>query len=136
MRWGSACPNNGGDGRGGLRLLERSACRAASCAAAGMPSGRGAAACRGMLLLVCPAPTPPHPPCTPLCPRRPPGLLIFADWYHEESIKKLRFFDDNTRSWWDAATGEALVGSVRAGLRCCMVVAPLGPPVARLPPAA
>lgn len=34
------------------------------------------------------------------------GLVIFADWYHEDTVRKLRFFDDNTRSWWDAATGE------------------------------
>jgi hypothetical protein len=34
-----------------------------------------------------------------------PGLLVFADWYHLESIEKLRFYDDNTRSWWEAATG-------------------------------
>ena len=33
------------------------------------------------------------------------GLLVFADWYHLDTIHKLRFFDDNTRSWWDAATG-------------------------------
>ncbi len=30
---------------------------------------------------------------------------MFADWYHLDTIHKLRFFDDNTRSWWDAATG-------------------------------
>lgn len=39
------------------------------------------------------------------CPVNSTGLLIFADWYHVESIQKLRFFDDNTRSWWEAATG-------------------------------
>ena len=39
------------------------------------------------------------------CPLSHPGLLVFADWYHLESIKKLRFYDDNSRSWWEAATG-------------------------------
>ncbi|EFN59013.1 hypothetical protein CHLNCDRAFT_33771 [Chlorella variabilis] len=37
------------------------------------------------------------------------GLLVFADWYHLESIQRLRFYDDNTRSWWEAATGGANV---------------------------
>lgn len=37
------------------------------------------------------------------------GLLVFADWYHLESVRRLRFFDDNTRSWWEAATGGANV---------------------------
>jgi hypothetical protein len=34
---------------------------------------------------------------------------VFADWYHLESIQRLRFYDDNTRSWWEAATGGANV---------------------------
>lgn len=34
------------------------------------------------------------------------ALLVFAEWYHLETIGKLRFYDDNTRSWWDAATGD------------------------------
>jgi membrane-bound transcription factor site-1 protease len=37
------------------------------------------------------------------------GLLVFADWYELESVKKMRFYDDNTRSWWEAATGGANV---------------------------
>ena len=36
----------------------------------------------------------------------PAGLLVFADWYHLETIRSVRFYDDNTRAWWDAATGE------------------------------
>lgn len=55
-----------------------------------------AIACYGALLLHCLMPTP-LPPSA--------GLLVFADWYHLDTIHKLRFFDDNTRSWWDAATG-------------------------------
>jgi membrane-bound transcription factor site-1 protease len=38
-------------------------------------------------------------PCT--------GLLVFAEWYDLDTIRRLRFYDDNTRSWWDAATGGA-----------------------------
>eukprot|EP00889_Picochlorum_renovo_P007706 jgi/Picre1/34736/NNA_002202.t1 len=35
------------------------------------------------------------------------GLLIAADWYDLETIHKMRFYDDNTRSWWEAVTGGA-----------------------------
>lgn len=37
------------------------------------------------------------------------GLVIFADWYDVDTIEKMRFYDDNTRSWWEAATGGANV---------------------------
>ena len=37
------------------------------------------------------------------------GLLVYADWYDLDSVKKMRFYDDNTRSWWEAATGGANV---------------------------
>jgi membrane-bound transcription factor site-1 protease len=37
------------------------------------------------------------------------SLLVFADWYNVETMVKMRFFDDNTRSWWTPATGGANV---------------------------
>lgn len=37
------------------------------------------------------------------------GLIVFADWYHLETMVKMRFFDDNTRSWWTPVTGGANV---------------------------
>ncbi|CAM6083630.1 unnamed protein product [Calypogeia fissa] len=37
------------------------------------------------------------------------GLIVFADWYHLDTMVKMRFFDDNTRSWWTPATGGANV---------------------------
>ncbi|GIL57416.1 hypothetical protein Vafri_12651 [Volvox africanus] len=37
------------------------------------------------------------------------NLLVFADWYNLASLDQMRFFDDNTRSWWDPATGGANV---------------------------
>eukprot|EP00897_Mesotaenium_endlicherianum_P007974 jgi/Mesen1/7204/ME000371S06292 len=37
------------------------------------------------------------------------GLVVFADWYHVDTMVKMRFFDDNTRSWWTPATGGANV---------------------------
>jgi hypothetical protein len=61
-------------------------------------------------LLLCHPPAPPHSPALIHPPHPPPpGLLVFADWYHLESVRRLRFFDDNTRSWWEAATGGANV---------------------------
>ncbi|XP_068647633.1 subtilisin-like protease SBT6.1 [Aristolochia californica] len=35
------------------------------------------------------------------------GLAVFADWYNVDTMVKMRFFDDNTRSWWTAITGGA-----------------------------
>lgn len=35
------------------------------------------------------------------------GVVVFADWYHVDTMVKMRFFDDNTRSWWTPATGGA-----------------------------
>ena len=33
------------------------------------------------------------------------GLLIFAEWYNVDTMVKMKFFDDNTRSWWTPVTG-------------------------------
>ncbi|XP_057750293.1 subtilisin-like protease SBT6.1 [Arachis stenosperma] len=33
------------------------------------------------------------------------GLAIFAEWYNVDTMVKMRFFDDNTRSWWTPVTG-------------------------------
>ncbi|KAG2718459.1 hypothetical protein I3760_03G221600 [Carya illinoinensis] len=35
------------------------------------------------------------------------GLAVFAEWYNVETMVKMRFFDDNTRSWWTPVTGGA-----------------------------
>ena len=40
------------------------------------------------------------------------GLAIFADWYDLKVIDQMRFYDDNTRSWWDAVTGGANVPAI------------------------
>ncbi|XP_019106996.1 subtilisin-like protease SBT6.1 isoform X2 [Beta vulgaris subsp. vulgaris] len=37
------------------------------------------------------------------------GLAVFAEWYNVETMVKMRFFDDNTRSWWTPVTGGANV---------------------------
>lgn len=35
------------------------------------------------------------------------SVIVVADWYNEGLMKEARFFDDNTRSVWDALTGGA-----------------------------
>ncbi|CAN7114522.1 unnamed protein product [Brassica rapa subsp. narinosa] len=35
------------------------------------------------------------------------GLILFAEWYNVDTMVKMRFFDDNTRSWWTPVTGGA-----------------------------
>ncbi|XP_056852389.1 subtilisin-like protease SBT6.1 isoform X2 [Raphanus sativus] len=37
------------------------------------------------------------------------GLIVFAEWYNVDTMVKMRFFDDNTRSWWTPVTGGANV---------------------------
>ncbi|KAK9697678.1 hypothetical protein RND81_08G053300 [Saponaria officinalis] len=37
------------------------------------------------------------------------GLAVFAEWYNVDTMVKMRFFDDNTRSWWTPITGGANV---------------------------
>ncbi len=32
-------------------------------------------------------------------------LVVFAEWYNVASMMQMRFFDDNTRSWWTPVTG-------------------------------
>ena len=36
------------------------------------------------------------------------GLIVFAEWYNVDIMAKMRFFDDNTRSWWTPITGAAI----------------------------
>ncbi|XP_024032311.1 subtilisin-like protease SBT6.1 isoform X2 [Morus notabilis] len=33
------------------------------------------------------------------------GLVVFSEWYNVDTMVKMRFFDDNTRSWWTPVTG-------------------------------
>ncbi|XP_038699806.1 subtilisin-like protease SBT6.1 isoform X2 [Tripterygium wilfordii] len=35
------------------------------------------------------------------------GIAVFAEWYNLDTMVKMRFFDDNTRSWWTPITGGA-----------------------------
>ncbi|KAJ3683096.1 hypothetical protein LUZ60_013323 [Juncus effusus] len=40
------------------------------------------------------------------------GLIVFAEWYHLETMVKMTFFDENTRSWWTPITGGANVPAI------------------------
>ena len=33
------------------------------------------------------------------------SVLLFADWYNESVMRKVKFFDENTRQWWTPNTG-------------------------------
>ncbi len=33
------------------------------------------------------------------------SLLVIGDWYSADVMKKINFFDENTRQWWSPATG-------------------------------
>lgn len=48
------------------------------------------------------------------------GLLLFPEWYSLDSMARMRFFDDNTRSWWTPATGGSNIPAVNE------LVAPYG----------
>jgi hypothetical protein len=50
------------------------------------------------------------------------GLLVFGEWYNADVQAKMRFFDDNTRSWWTPITGGTAAGSSRRHLAHCMPV--------------
>ncbi|XP_047308534.1 subtilisin-like protease SBT6.1 isoform X2 [Impatiens glandulifera] len=48
------------------------------------------------------------------------GLIVFSEWYNIDTMVKMRFFDDNTRSWWTPVTGGANVPALND------LLAPLG----------
>ncbi|KAL8120158.1 subtilisin-like protease SBT6.1 isoform X2 [Apium graveolens] len=48
------------------------------------------------------------------------GLAVFAEWYNVDTMVKMRFFDDNTRSWWTPVTGGANIPALND------LLAPLG----------
>ncbi|XP_061401964.1 membrane-bound transcription factor site-1 protease [Musca vetustissima] len=37
------------------------------------------------------------------------GVIVFADWYNTTVMRKMKFFDENTREWWMPDTGGANV---------------------------
>lgn len=37
------------------------------------------------------------------------SIVVFADWYNVTVMKKIKFYDENTKQWWTPATGGANV---------------------------
>ena len=37
------------------------------------------------------------------------GLIVFGEWYNVDTMIKMKFFDDNTRSWWTPVTGASFI---------------------------
>jgi membrane-bound transcription factor site-1 protease len=37
------------------------------------------------------------------------SIALFADWYNVDVMRKIKFFDENTKQWWTPATGGANV---------------------------
>ena len=33
------------------------------------------------------------------------SLIVFADWYNVDVMRKIKFYDENTRQWWMPDTG-------------------------------
>jgi membrane-bound transcription factor site-1 protease len=33
------------------------------------------------------------------------SIALFADWYNVDVMRKIKFFDENTKQWWTPATG-------------------------------
>ena len=33
------------------------------------------------------------------------NLVVFGEWFNLDSMSQMKFYDDNTRSWWTPATG-------------------------------
>ncbi len=36
-------------------------------------------------------------------------MIVFGEWYNNNVIKKIKFYDENTRQWWLPDTGGANV---------------------------
>ena len=45
------------------------------------------------------------------------SLIVFADWYNVEVMKKIKFYDENTRQWWMPDTG-----SSTQEIQCCACI--------------
>ena len=53
--------------------------------------------------------------------RRGLGLLVFGEWYNTDVQAKMRFFDDNTRSWWTPITGGERRPGAAGGTLCILM---------------
>jgi hypothetical protein len=56
------------------------------------------------------------------------GLIVFGEWFNVDTMVKMKFYDDNTRSWWSPITGAHCLSLPRwptcTGLSCAACLAP------------
>lgn len=45
------------------------------------------------------------------------SVIIFADWYNTSVMRKIKFYDENTRQWWMPDTGGANIPALNEFLR-------------------
>ena len=45
------------------------------------------------------------------------SIIIFADWYNTTVMKKIKFFDENTRQWWMPDTGGSNIPALNELMR-------------------
>ncbi|XP_017470330.1 PREDICTED: membrane-bound transcription factor site-1 protease isoform X2 [Rhagoletis zephyria] len=45
------------------------------------------------------------------------SVIVFADWYNTTVMKKIKFFDENTRQWWIPDTGGANIPALNELLK-------------------
>jgi len=45
------------------------------------------------------------------------SLAVFADWYNVDVMKKIKFFDENTRQWWTPVTGGSNIPALNTLLK-------------------
>ncbi|XP_055385918.1 membrane-bound transcription factor site-1 protease isoform X2 [Condylostylus longicornis] len=45
------------------------------------------------------------------------SIIVFADWYNTTVMKKIKFFDENTRQWWMPDTGGSNIPALNELLR-------------------
>ena len=49
------------------------------------------------------------------------SLIVFADWYNVEVMKKIKFYDENTRQWWMPDTGTVHVCKSFNSVHACFL---------------
>ena len=43
------------------------------------------------------------------------SVVEFGEWYNVSVMKKVKFFDENTRQWWIPVTGKVIIEKFRGG---------------------
>ena len=43
------------------------------------------------------------------------SVVVFGEWYNVSVMKKVKFFDENTRQWWIPVTGKVIIEKFRGG---------------------